>query len=91
VDEAREEIMNNQSLEVPVKRCNKCKNVIPRNGDVVGGKTIKRPRLICEWCARAATPPYSIKPVSRLRKGEKAEGQGSFLDEVPAIFIGRKG
>jgi len=73
--------------QVPRKKCGKCGNVIPLNGEHgVDGKLLKTPRLACEWCARAAAP--ALPPRKRpLRNGEKHDEQENFLKDIEAIEV----
>lgn len=75
-------------LAVPEKRCKKG-HVIPRNGDVIDGKTIKRPRIACEVCARYESAGR-ITPPKKPRGKQEADPNQLTID-VPMVFIGRNG
>jgi len=73
----------------PTLYCLKCGAEIPRNGELVGGKRLKTPRIACERCAIQASKGLpSVAPQRRLRKGERAEGQASLLDDCSSIYLG---
>jgi len=74
----------------PTLRCPKCKQPLPKAGDVVftkGKKVMLRiDRLVCEPCALKAAPP--VAPVARRRKGEHSKDQETFLGpDCPVIRL----